>query len=101
LVAANSLIKLHGDDAAIKAAIRADMLAARGDGDGYLRRLLISGAQSVLLRTKTIRPDSWLAALLGRRPRLVVAVALANKTARIAWAIMMGQDSYRRAAAAV
>jgi transposase len=70
-------------------------------GDGYLRRLLISGAQSVLLRTKTIRPDSWLAALLGRRPRLVVAVALANKTARIAWAIMMGQDSYRRAAAAV
>jgi len=33
--------------------------------------------------------NSWLAALLGRRPRLVVAVALANKTARIAWAIMM------------
>jgi hypothetical protein len=38
-------------------------------------------------------------ALRGRRPRLVVAVALANKTARIAWAIMTKKDSYRFAAA--
>ena len=34
-IAANSLIKLYGDDAAIKAAARADMLAALGDVDGY------------------------------------------------------------------
>jgi hypothetical protein len=38
--------------------------------------------------------------LLNRKPRLVVAVALANKTARIAWAIMSRPDLYRHAAAA-
>jgi transposase len=37
--------------------------------------------------------------LLSRKPRLVVAVALANKTARVAWAIMSRQDTYRHAAA--
>ena len=69
-------------------------------GDSYLRRLLVNGAQAVLLRSKAAKADPWLIALRGRRPRLVVAVALANKTARIAWAIMSKQDIYRRAAAA-
>lgn len=69
-------------------------------GDSYLRRLLVNGAQAVLLRSKAARADPWLLALRGRRPRLVVAVALANKTARIAWAIMSKQDIYRRATAA-
>lgn len=69
-------------------------------GDGYLRRLLVSGAHAVLLRSKIAKANPWLASLLGRKPRLVVAVALANKTARIAWAVMSKQDTYRNAAAA-
>jgi transposase len=69
-------------------------------GDSYLRRLLVNGAHAVLLRSKAGKADPWLTALRGRRPRLVVAVALANKTARIAWAVMSRGDTYRRAAAA-
>jgi transposase len=69
-------------------------------GDSYLRRLLVNGAHAVLLRSKAGKTDPWLIALRGRRPRQVVAVALANKTARIAWAIMSKQESYRFAAAA-
>jgi len=69
-------------------------------GDSYLRRLLIIGAQSVLRGAKAARSDPWLQGLLARRPRLVVAVALANKTARIAWAVMARQQSYRQAAPA-
>ena len=69
-------------------------------GDSYLRRLLVNGAHAVLLRSKAGKVDPWLIALRGRKPRLVVAVALANKTARIAWAIMTKQDTYRRATAA-
>jgi transposase len=69
-------------------------------GDSYLRRLLVNGAHAVLLRSKAVKTDAWLLALRGRRPRLVVAVALANKTARIAWAIMSKQDTYRRTTAA-
>jgi transposase len=68
-------------------------------GDSYLRRLLVNGAHAALLRSKAAKADPWLIALRGRRPRLVVAVALANKTARIAWAIMTKPDSYRFAAA--
>src|SRR5271168_5375035 len=68
-------------------------------GDSYLRRLLVNGAHAVMLRSKAGKVDPWLIALRARRPRLVVAVALANKTARIAWAIMSKQDTYRRVAA--
>jgi transposase len=65
-------------------------------GDAYLRRLLILGAHSRLRRHKTDAPgaDPWLTRLRQRRPVPVVATALANKTARIAWAIMTGQETY-------
>jgi transposase len=53
--------------------------------DSYLRRLLVNSAHTVLLCSKAAKADSWLTSLLNRKPRLVVAVALANKTARIAW----------------
>ena len=43
---------------------------------------------------------SWVVSLRSRKPRLVVAVALANKTARVAWAVMSRQDTYRRIAVA-
>jgi transposase len=68
-------------------------------GDSYLRRLLVNGANAAMLRSKAAKADPWLIALRGRRPRLVVAVAVANKTARIAWAIMTKKESYQFAAA--
>ena len=65
-------------------------------GDRYLRRLLIVGALAVI-RSARARPDKypWVMKLLGRRPAKVVAVALANKMARIAWAILAKGETYR------
>src|SRR6476659_9146573 len=65
-------------------------------GDRYLRRLLVVGAISIV-RTARMWPDKypWLTELLGRRPAKVVAVALANKMARIAWAILAKGETYR------
>lgn len=65
-------------------------------GDSYLRRLLINGAQSVLRWAKKGKSSPWLIALLERRPRSVVAVALANKMARIVWAMLSRGEDYRR-----
>jgi transposase len=69
-------------------------------GNGYLRRLLINGASANLLRSKATNADPWVIGLRRRRPGLVVAVALANKTARIAWAVMKRRENYRPMAAA-
>ena len=63
-------------------------------GDGYLRKLLVNGAMSVL-RSKRAKQDPWLVKLLASKPMKVAAVALANKMARIAWAVMMRQEDYR------
>ena len=65
-------------------------------GDRYLRRLLIVGATAVIRQART-HPDKhpWLIQLLARRPAKVVAVALANKTARIAWAVLARGGTYR------
>ena len=65
-------------------------------GDRYLRRLLVVGAISIV-RTARMWPDKypWAIELLGRRPAKVVAVALANKMARIAWAVLAKGESYR------
>jgi len=73
-------------------------------GDRYLRRLLIVGAMAVI-RHARCHPEKhpWLIQLLARRPAKVVAVALANKTARIAWAMLVRGEDYqalRRLAAA-
>jgi transposase len=69
-------------------------------GDSYLRRLLVNSAHTVLLCSKAAKADPWTVSLRSRKPRLVVAVALANKTARVAWAIMSRHDTYRQAAVA-
>ena len=69
-------------------------------GNRYLRRLLINGASANLLRSKATNADPWVIGLRRRRPSLVVAVALANKTARIAWAVMHRQENYQRMAVA-
>ena len=65
-------------------------------GNRSIRQLLIVGAHSALLRSKQIRANAWVQNLLGRCARLKVAVALANKTARIAWAMMSRGASYRQ-----
>ena len=66
-------------------------------GDGYLRRLLVHGARIVLFwsrRRKETRSD-WLEALLARRPTNVVMVAMANKTARVVWAMLRRGEAYQ------
>jgi transposase len=69
-------------------------------GNRYLRRLLINGASANLLRSKATKTDPWVIGIRRRRPPLVVAVALANKTARIAWAVMLRQEQYQPRAVA-
>jgi transposase len=65
-------------------------------GDTYLRKLLIHGARAAVHRVRIHQvPNAWIAGLLGRRHFNVVTVALANKTARIAWAIMASGEEYR------
>jgi transposase len=65
-------------------------------GDRYLRRLLIIGATAVIRHARAHpHKHPWLTALLARKPAKVVAVALANKTARIAWAILAKGGTYR------
>jgi transposase len=65
-------------------------------GDGYIRRLLVVGATAVIRFARRDNPGrTWASALLGRKPARVVSVALANKTARIAWALLVHNECYR------
>lgn len=66
-------------------------------GNPYLRRLLVVGAQSVLRwgLARRAKASPWLQGLLARRPQNVVATALANKMARVIWAMMTKNESYR------
>jgi transposase len=70
-------------------------------GDRYLRRILVVGAHAVLQRARR-QPEKypWLTQLLARKPFKVVAVALANKMARIAWALLAKGGTYRAPALA-
>ena len=71
-------------------------------GQRDLRRLLISGAMAVVSwavrRGRTT--DPWLVRMLARKPRKLVAVALANRMARIIWALLMKKEDYRAPVAA-
>jgi transposase len=66
-------------------------------GDRYLRQLLVVGATSMLgvARKKRTPDEAWVATLLENKPPRLVTVALANKTARIAWAVMTRQEAYK------
>jgi transposase len=66
-------------------------------GDRYLRTLLVVGAASVLRHPKTSPSNmkTWAVALLEKKPFKLAAVALANKMARIAWAIMTRDETFR------
>lgn len=71
-------------------------------GDQTLRTLLVLGAFSVIRRARVApeRASPWLLALMERRPPLVAAVAFANKTARIIWAILTRGGAFRTPARA-
>jgi transposase len=66
-------------------------------GDGYIRRLLVHGARTVLRwrRAKPGTGSGWTDRLLARRPTNVVLVAMANKTARVAWALLRHERIYQ------
>ena len=65
-------------------------------GQRDLRRLLITGAMAVVRWAvrKGAPEGSWLGRMLRRKPRMLVAVALANKMARVAWALMAKGGTY-------
>ena len=68
-------------------------------GQTDIRRLLIIGAMSVIrwVVRKGGSTNRWLVALVARKPKMVVAVALANKMARMIWAMTRKQENYRKA----
>ena len=70
------------------------------EGNERLRQVLVLGATSVIRAAAKLgsrHATEWLTGLLGRRPRMVAAVALANKMARIVWAMMRSGEAYRHA----
>lgn len=79
---------------------KARLLGISKRGSIYLRRMFIHGARAVLLRVKydTGRLGQWARQLELRAPRNKVVVALANKLARIAWAVLSTGNEYRAAA---
>ena len=71
-------------------------------GNRYLRRLLVIGATGLIRYQRKTIPggQAWVAGLLARKPVRLVTVALANKMARIAWAVLSRGQSYHRTEAA-
>jgi len=82
---------------------KAKLLGISKRGNVYLRKVLIHGARAAVLRIKRDRAPigAWLDALDARAPKNVVVVAMANKLARIAWAVLSSGEEYRPIAKAV
>ncbi|UVW29394.1 IS110 family transposase [Massilia sp. H6] len=74
---------------------KANLLGISKRGDTYLRTLLIHGARAVIRYAEGKPKQDWLHHLLGRRNKNVAAVALANKNARIAWALLARDVEFR------
>ena len=74
---------------------RLERISKAGQAD--IRNLLIMGAMSRLnwLGRKAIADGAWLAKLMERKPRMLVAIALANKMARAIWAMLTRNEDYR------
>ncbi|MBB3564342.1 transposase [Rhizobium sp. BK512] len=66
-------------------------------GQVDIRRLLIIGAMARVnwASRKATSTDPWMVRMLGRKPRMLVAIALANKMARMIWAMLTRQEDYR------
>jgi transposase len=73
---------------------KVQLLGISKRGDTYLRTLLIHGSRSVLFHSK--QPTQWIEQLKKRRPLNIVMVALANKMARMIWAILAHDEPYRK-----
>jgi transposase len=75
---------------------KTNLLGISKRGDTYLRTLLIHGARAVIRQAER-KPDTqgWLHQLIGRRNKNVAAVALANKNARIVWALLAHEREFR------
>eukprot|EP01035_Chromulina_nebulosa_P055020 gene55020-biopygen39192 len=72
-------------------------------GERSLRRLFIIGANSVIIKRHVhaaAKSGTWLGGMLTRKPQMLVRVALANKMARIAWALMARGGVYKAPAMA-
>ena len=69
-------------------------------GDQYIRRLLVLGMTSRirLIKAKPEKFDPWFADILARKPSKLAAIAMANKTARIVWAILTRNEPYKERA---
>ncbi len=75
-----------------------NLLGISKRGDTYLRTLLIHGARAVIrFAENKAKPESWLRKLMTRRNKNVAAVALANKNARIVWAILTNNQTFHPA----
>ena len=73
-----------------------NLLGISKRGDTYLRTLMIHGARAVIrFAENKAEPESWLRKLMGRRNKNVAAVALANKNARIVWALLAKDRMFR------
>jgi len=73
-----------------------NLLGISKRGDTYLRTLMIHGARSVVrVAEKKAEPGSWMRNLMDRRNKNVAAVALANKNARIVWALLAHDRMFR------
>ena len=66
-------------------------------GDQYIRRLLVLGMTSRIrsIKAEPERFDPWFADILTRKPSRVAAVAMANKTARMIWAVLTRNEPYK------
>jgi transposase len=76
---------------------KARLLGISKRGNIYLRKILVHGARAAVLRIKRDRAPigAWMNALESRAPRNVLIVAMANKLARIAWAVLSSGEEYR------
>lgn len=72
-------------------------------GDGMLRTVLVAGATAVIadVRRRESRSWPWLKDMIARKPPQLVAIALANKLARIAWKLMVSGEHYRPAGSVI
>ncbi|WGD51147.1 transposase [Bradyrhizobium sp. CB1650] len=99
---ATALVASIADPKAFRSGRDLDKLGSISkQGDRYLRSLFTAGALAVIRYAKIHGTDHrpWLTRLLARRPTKVAAIALANKLARMAWAMMARNERYQEPAA--